>query len=88
MSWYKTHSYKSSLNEKNARDEMEISKNGPSEFRAEKLNGNGKVFETKFGKWHFARQSNRNLINFGVEGSGNISTTILKQASEYPMVYI
>ena len=37
MSWYKTHSYKSSLNEKNARDEMEISKNGPSEFRAEKL---------------------------------------------------
>ena len=37
MSRYETHSYKSSLNEKNAMDEMEISKNWPSEFRAEKL---------------------------------------------------
>ena len=34
---YETHSYKSSLNEKNAMDEMEISEKGPSEFRAEKL---------------------------------------------------
>ena len=37
MSRYVTHSYKSSLNEKNAMDEMEISENAPSEFRVEKL---------------------------------------------------
>ena len=37
MSRYETHSYKTSLNEKNAMDEMEISENGPFEFRAGKL---------------------------------------------------
>ena len=37
VSLYETPSYKSSLNEKNAMNELEISKNGPSDFRAEKL---------------------------------------------------
>ena len=37
MSQYQTHSYKSSLNERNAMGEMKISENEPPEFRAEKL---------------------------------------------------
>ena len=71
---YETHFYKSSLNEKNAMDEMEISENGPSKFRAKKLLvvAMDKYLkkETKSGQWHFTRQSTQNLINFGVDGSG------------------
>ena len=75
MSRYETHFHKKrGLNEKNAMDEMEISKNGPSEFRAEKLLvvAMDKYWkkETKSGQWHFTRQSTQNLIKFGVDGSG------------------
>ena len=61
VSRYETHFHKKrGLNEKNAMDEMEISENGPSEFRAEKLLvvAMDKYWkkETKSGQWHFTRQ--------------------------------
>ena len=91
MSQYETHFHKKrGLNEKNAMDEMEISENGPSEFRAEKLLvvAMDKYWkkETKSGQWHFTRQSTQNLINFGVDGSGKTSTKILNRASKYPIM--
>ena len=91
VSRYVTHFHKNrGLNEKNAMDEMEISENGPSEFRAEKLLvvAMDKYWkkETKSGQWHFTRQSTQNLINFGVNGSGKTSTKILNRASKYPLM--
>ena len=90
VSRYETHFHKNrGLNEKNAMDEMEISENGPSEFRAEKLLvvAMDKYWkkETKSGQWHFTRQSTQNLINFGVDGSGK-TTKILNRASKYPIM--
>ena len=75
-------------------DEMKISENGPSEFRAEKLLvvAMDKYWkkETKSGQWHFTRQSTQNLINFGVDGSGKTSKYPIKipNYGQLALVYV
>ena len=90
VSQYETHFNKNrNLNEENAMHEMTIAENGPSIFKA-----NSVLFapmndywntNSKKGSWHFIRESNTNIKDYGTS-YGKTTLKIMKQQSKFPVM--
>ena len=85
---YETH-FNKNLNEENAMHEMTIAENGPSIFKA-----NSVLFaamndywntNSKKGSWHFIRESNTNIKDYGTS-YGKTTLKIMKQQSKFPVM--
>ena len=90
ISRYERHSNKSrNLDEEQAMDEMEISENGPTIFKADPLLriSMDKYWkkQTLSGKWHFVKESSASIFEFG-STYGKTTLSLLKSPSKYPVM--
>ena len=92
VSRYESHFNKNrNLEERNAMDEMLIAENGPTIFKADSVllaaMTNYWNHNSKTGKWHFIRESETNILNYG--GTyGKTTLKLMKQASKFPVMDI